>query len=98
MYGFSECEQTLIQGRANINWEMQTGKKHYLNDTSLKALWQGRVEFSPLTETAFNQAQNLSENSVSAIAVTESWGGSDLGRNPSGQGLFCRRCKQAEGS
>ena len=98
MYGFSECEQTLIQGRANINWEMQTGKKHYLNDTSLKAIWQGRVEFSPLTETALNQAQNLSENSVSAIAVTESWGGSDLGRNPSGQGLFCRRCKQAEGS
>ena len=65
-------------------WEMKTGKKHYLNDTSLKAIWQGRVEFSPLTETAFNQAQNLSENSVSAIAVTESWGGSDLGRNPSG--------------
>ena len=65
-------------------WEMKAGKKHYLNDTSLKAIWQGRVEFSPLTETAFHQAQNLSEKSVRATAVTESWGGSDLGRNPSG--------------
>ena len=63
---------------------MKTGKKHYLNGTSLNALWQGRIEISPLTETAFNQGHNLSENSVSAIAVTESWGGSDLGRNPSG--------------
>ena len=84
MYGFSECEQKIIQGRANLLWEMKTGKKHYLNDTSLKAIWQGRVEFSPLTETAFNQAQNLSEKSVSAMAVTESWGGSALGRNSSG--------------
>ena len=78
--------------------EMKTGKKHYLHDTSLKAIWQGRVEFSPLTETAFNQAQNLSEKSVCAIAVTVSWGGSDLGRNPSEEGLFCRRCNQAGGS
>ena len=84
MYGFSECEQTLIQGCANIVWKMKTGKKYYLNGTSLNAMWQGRIEFSPLRETAFNQEQNLSENSVSAIAVTESWGGSDLGRNPSG--------------
>ena len=52
MYGFSECEQTLIQGHANLVWEMKTGKKHYLNDTSLIAIWQGRIEFSPLTETA----------------------------------------------
>ena len=84
VYGFSECEQTLIQGRANIVWEMKTVKKHYLHDTSLKAIWQGRVEFSPLTETAFNQDQKLSENSLSAIAVTESWGGTHLGRNSSG--------------
>ena len=84
VYGFSECERTLIQGRANIVWEMKTGKKHYLHDPSLKAIWQGRVEFSPLTDTAFNQQQNLSENSVTSIAVTESWRGSDLGRNPSG--------------
>ena len=63
---------------------MKTGKKHYLNDTSLKVIWQGRIEFSLLTETAFNEEQNLSEKSVSAIAVTESWAGSDLGRNPSG--------------
>ena len=83
-YGFSECEQKIIQGRANLLWNMKLGKKHYLNDTSLKAIWQGRVEFTPLTETAFNQAQNLSENSASAIAVTESWGGSALGRNSSG--------------
>ena len=83
MYGFSECEQSIIQGRANLVWKMKTGKKYYVNDTSLKAIWQGRVEFSPLTETALNQAQNLSENSVSAISVTESWVGSDLGRNPS---------------
>ena len=83
VYGSSECEQTLIQGRANIVWELKTGKKH-LHDTSLKAIWQVSVQFSPLTETAFNQEQNLSENSLSAIAVTESWGGSDLGRNPSG--------------
>ena len=54
VYGFSECEQTLMQGRANIVWEMKTVKKHYLHDTSLKAIWQGRVEFTPLTETAFN--------------------------------------------
>ena len=47
MYGFSECEQTLIQGRANIVWKMKTGKIYYLNDTSLKAVWQGRIEFSP---------------------------------------------------
>ena len=47
-------------------------------------MWQGRIEFSPLRETAFNQEHNLSENSITAIAVTESWGGSDLGRNPSG--------------
>ena len=52
-YGFSECEQTLIQGRANIVWKMKTVKKHYLNDTSLIALWQVRIEFSPLTESAF---------------------------------------------
>ena len=83
MYGFSECEQTLIQGRANIVWKMKTGKKH-LHGTSLKAIWQVSVQFSPLTETAFNQEQNLSENSLSAIAVTESWGGTHLGRNPSG--------------
>ena len=83
VYGSSECEQTLIQGRANIVWELKTGKKH-LHDTSLKAIWQVSVQFSPLTETAFNQEQNLSENSLSAIAVTESWGGSDLGRNSSG--------------
>ena len=63
---------------------MKTGKKHYLHHTSLKAIWQVRVEFSPLMETAFNQEQNLSENSLSAIAVTESWGGSHLGRNRSG--------------
>ena len=74
MYGFSECEQTLIQGRANLVWKMKTGKKHYLNDTSLKVIWQGRIEFSLLIKTAFNQEQNLSENSVSATAVTESWG------------------------
>ena len=54
MYGFSECEQTLIQGRANIVWKMKTGKKYYLNDTSLKAIFQGRIEFSPVTKTAFN--------------------------------------------
>ena len=53
MYGFSECEQTLIQGRANIVWKMKTVKKHCLNDTSLTAIWQVRIEFSPLTETAF---------------------------------------------
>ena len=74
MYGFSECEQTLIQGCANLVWKMKTGKKYYLNDTSLKVIWQGRIEFSLLTETAFNKEQNLSENSLSAIAVTESWG------------------------
>ena len=54
MYGFSECEQTLIQGRANIVWKMKTGKKYYLNDTSLKAIFQGRIKFSPVTKTAFN--------------------------------------------
>ena len=42
------------------------------------------------------QELNLSENSGSAIAVTESWGGSDLGRNPSGQGLFCQRVNRQE--
>lgn len=84
MYGFSECEQTFIQGRANILWEMKTGKKHDLNDTGLIAIWQVRIAFSPLTETAFNQEQTLSDNSVSKVALTESWGGSDLGRNPSG--------------
>ena len=63
---------------------MKTGKKHNLNDTSLKDIWQIRIEFNPLTENAFTQEQNLSENSGSAIAVTESWGGSDLGRNPTG--------------
>ena len=47
-------------------------------------------------ETAFYQEQNLSQNSLSAIDVTEYWGGSDLGRNPSGYGLFCRRCKRQE--
>ena len=84
MYGFSECQQTLIQGHANVGWTSKTGKKHYLIDSSLIALWQVRIEFSPLAETAFHQEQNLSENSVSAMAVTEAWGGSDLGRNPSG--------------
>ena len=72
----------MTQGFANIVWKMKTGKKHYLNDTSLKDIWQIRIEFNPLTENAFTQEQNLSENSGSAIAVTESWGGSDLGRNP----------------
>ena len=51
-YGFSECEQTLIQGRANLLWKVKTGKEHYLNDTSLIAIWQVRIEFSPLTESA----------------------------------------------
>ena len=64
--------------------ENEDCKKYYLNGTSVNTMWQGRIEFSPLRETAFNQEQNLAENSVSAIAVTESWGGSDLGRNPSG--------------
>ena len=96
VYGFSECEETLTQGHANIVWEMKTGKKHYLNDTSLIAVWQVRIEFSPLIEASFNQEQNLSENLVSAIDVTESWGGTHLGRNPSGYGLFCRRCKRQE--
>ena len=84
MYDLCECGRPVTQGRANIVWKMKTGKKHYLNDTSLIDIWQIRIEFNPLTETAFTQEQNLSENSVSAIAVTESWGGSDLGRNPSG--------------
>ena len=84
MYGFSECEQTLTEGRASIGWTFKIGRKHYLSDSSLIALWEVRIEFSPLAETAFHQEQNLSENSVSAIGVTESWGGSDLGRNPSG--------------
>ena len=44
VYGFSECEQTLIQGRANIVWEMKTGKIHYLDDTSLKLF--GKVELN----------------------------------------------------
>ena len=96
MYGFSECEQTIIQGRANLVWKMKTGKKHYLNDTSLKAIWQGRIEFSPLTETAFNQEPNLSENSVSAIPVTESWGASDLGRNPLDRGCFAEDVNRQE--
>ena len=74
----------------------KTGKKHYLNDSSLKAIWQGRIKFSPLTETAFNQEPNLSENSVSAIAVTESWGGSDLGRNPLDRGGFAEDLNRQE--
>ena len=82
MYDLCECGYPVTQGCANIGWKMKTGKKHYLNDTSLIDIWQIRIEFNPLTETAFTQEQNLSENSVSAIAVTESWGGSDLGRNP----------------
>ena len=35
-----------------------------------------------LTEIDYNEEQNLTENLVSASAETESWGGSDLGRNP----------------
>ena len=84
MYDLCECGCPVTQGFANIVWKMKTGKKHYLNDTSLKDIWQIRIEFNPLTENAFTQEQNLSENSGSAIAVTESWGGSDLGRNPTG--------------
>ena len=53
MYGFSECEQTLIQGRANLVWKIKTGKKHYLNDTSLIAIWQIKIEFSRLMESTF---------------------------------------------
>ena len=77
-------------------WKIKTGKKHYLNDTNLKVIWQGRIEFSPLTETAFNQEPNLSENSVSAIAVTESWGASDLGRNPLDRGCFAEDVNRQE--
>ena len=44
VYGFCECEQTLIQGRANIVWEMKTGKKHDLHGTSLKPF--GKVELN----------------------------------------------------
>ena len=40
MYGFSECEQTLIPGCANIVSKRKTGEKHYLNRPSLKAIWQ----------------------------------------------------------
>ena len=64
MYDCCECGQTVTQGQANIVWKMKTGKEYYLNGTSVNAMWQGRFEFSPLTETAFNQEQNLSENSV----------------------------------
>ena len=53
MYDLCECGRPVTQGRANLVWKMKTGKKHFLNDTSLIALWQGRIEFSPLTETAF---------------------------------------------
>ena len=58
-YGFSECRQTLIQGRANLVWKVKTGKKHYLNDTSLIAIWQVRIEFSPLTESVCSRTASL---------------------------------------
>ena len=44
VYGFTECEQTPIQGRANIVWKMKTGKIHYLHNTSLKLF--DKVEFN----------------------------------------------------
>ena len=51
MYDLCECGRPVTQGRANIVWKMKTGKKHYLNDTSLIGIWQTRIEFSPLRET-----------------------------------------------
>ena len=93
MYGFNECEQTLTQWTCKycLDNEDQEETSH----DRLQLFGKVGVEFSPLTEIAFNQEQNLTENLVSASAETESWGGSDLGRNPSGQGWFCIRYKQA---
>ena len=64
MYGFSECEQTIIQGRANLVWKMKTGKKH-LNDTSLISTWQVRIEFSRLRESAF--FKNLISQKIQSV-------------------------------
>ena len=60
----------MTQGRTNIVQKMKTGKKHYLNDTSLIGIWQIIREYSPLRETDLIRTKS-SENSVSAIAATE---------------------------
>ena len=46
----------------NEDWEKDWGL--------IIANWQSRIEFSPLTELAFNQEQSLIENLVSTIAIT----------------------------
>ena len=33
------------------------------------AIWKGRIEFSPLTEFAFNQEQSLRENILNSVAT-----------------------------
>ena len=46
----------------NEDWEKDWGL--------IIAIWQGRTEFCPLTELAFNQEQSLIENLGSTIAIT----------------------------
>ena len=93
MYGFTECDQTLTQ------WMW----KYYLENEDQEETSHDRLQLFGkvglnsvlLTEIDYNEEQNLTENLVSASAETESWGGSDLGRNPSGQEWVCRRYRQA---
>ena len=67
MYDFCECGQPLTQWTGkhcleNEDWEKDWGL--------IIAIWQCRIEFSSLTELAFNQEQSLIENLVSTIAIT----------------------------
>ena len=47
-------------------WENEDWEKNW---GLIISIWQGRTEFSPLTELAFNQEQSLIENLVSTIAI-----------------------------
>ena len=80
MYGFNECEQTLTQWMCKycLDSEDQEETSH----DRLQLFGKVGLNSVLLTEIDYNEEQNLTENLVSASAETESWGGSDLGRNP----------------
>lgn len=62
------------------------------------AIWKGRIEFSHLTEFAFNPEQSLTEDAVSALAIMVDPGEAVIYEGTQRQGLCSRNSKQAGGS
>ena len=66
MYDF--CEWTATD---SVDMETLFGKWRLGKNITwlIVAIWKGRIEFSPLTEFAFNQEQSLRENILNSVAT-----------------------------